>query len=305
VTMPGPAVRETARTQILRGIMFMCLAATVLPVMNAMVKYLSAEYHTAAIIWARTAGHFVFVVMVFGPTVGRAIFRSQRMGLQILRSSVHLISMLAFFTGIAVVPLAEASAINFVAPFIVTALSGPILGEQVGVRRWAAVMVGFTGAMIVVRPGSGAVPPEAILIFVSAACYALYQILTRLVAAVDRPEVSVAYSGLVGTTVMTVAVPFFWIWPDSLLDIVLFLSLGILGAIGHYFLARAFMWGPASVIAPFNYGQLLIAATCGYLIFGQKPDIWTWVGAAVIVASGLYIAYRETRRRAASDGVKA
>ncbi|MGE0723639.1 MAG: DMT family transporter [Alphaproteobacteria bacterium] len=296
----GPVARETVRTQVLRGIMFMCLAATVLPVMNAMVKYLSAEYHTAAIIWARTGGHFVFVVLAFGPAVGRALFRTQRLGLQLTRSGLHLLSMLSFFTGIAVVPLAEASAITFIAPFVVTALSGPMLGEKVGIRRWSAVVVGFAGALVVVRPGTGAVPPEAALIFVSATCYGIYQILTRRVAAGDRPEVSAVYSGLVGTAVMTLAVPFFWVWPTSLLDAVLFLSLGILGAIGHYFLARAFMWGPASVIAPFNYGQLIIASTCGYLVFGQAPDRWTWTGAAIIVASGLYIAYRETRRRAES-----
>ncbi|BBK38430.1 hypothetical protein STAQ_35080 [Allostella sp. ATCC 35155] len=291
--------QEKLGTNILRGILFMCLAATVLPVMNAFVKYLNLDYHPFAIIWARTTGHFVFMLLLFAPAAGlRTLFRTQRPGIQAVRSVLHLASMLCFFTGIAFVPLAEASAITFLAPFIVTALSGPMLGEKVGIRRWAAVVVGFCGALVVTRPGSGAVPPEAILLFGSASSYALYQILTKKVAALDRPETSVVYSGVAGTLVMSAVVPFFWIWPHSWLDAALFLSLGLLGGIGHYFVARAFMWGPASVIAPFNYGQIAVATVLGYYIFGHLPDIWTWVGVAIIISSGIYIAYRETRRRA-------
>ncbi|BBK43387.1 hypothetical protein STVA_34070 [Allostella vacuolata] len=291
--------QEKLGTDILRGILFMCLAATVLPVMNAFVKFLNIEYHPFAIIWARTTGHFVFMLLLFAPALGlAALFRTQRPGTQLARSLLHLSSMLCFFTGIAFVPLAEASAITFIAPFIVTALSGPMLGEKVGIRRWSAVVVGFCGALVVTRPGSGAVPPEAILLFGSAASYALYQILTKRVSSLDRPETSVMYSGVAGTLLMTLVVPFFWIWPNDVRDAILFLSLGILGGLGHYFVARAFMWGPASVISPFNYGQIAVATLLGYLIFGNLPDVWTWVGVAIIIGSGLYIAYRETRRRA-------
>lgn len=294
-----PAPQEKVAINILRGILFMCLAATVLPVMNAFVKYLNIEYHPFAIIWARTTGHFVFALLAFAPTLGLAtLFRTQRPGVQMWRAVLHLGSMLCFFVGIAFVPLAEASAITFIAPFIVTALSGPMLGEKVGIRRWTAVIVGFIGALVVTRPGSGAVPPEAILLFGSASCYALYQILTKRVAAIDRPETSVVYSCVAGTAVMSLVVPFFWIWPNDWIDGCLFLSLGLLGGIGHYFLARAFMWGPASVISPFNYGQIAVATGLGYFLFGNLPDIWTWVGVAIIITSGLYIAYRETRRRA-------
>ncbi len=294
----GPA-QDKVGTNILRGILFMCLAATVLPVMNAFVKYLNVEYHPFAIIWARTTGHFVFVLLLFVPAMGLpALFRTQRLGLQMARAGLHLGSMLFFFTGIAFVPLAEASAITFIAPFIVTALSGPMLGEKVGVRRWSAVIVGFLGALVVTRPGSGAVPPEAVLLFGSASCYALYQILTKRVASIDKPETSVAYSCVAGTALMSLVVPFYWIWPDNWVDGALFLSLGVLGALGHYFVARAFMWGPASVISPFNYGQIAVATGLGYLMFGHLPDVWTWVGVAIIIGSGVYIAYRETRRRA-------
>lgn len=301
--MSGPeaavAAQDKVGTNILRGILFMCLAATVLPVMNAFVKYLNADYHPLAIIWARTAGHFLFIFLVFVPVTGlRPLFRTQRPGLQMARAALHLGSMLCFFTGIAFVPLAEASAITFIAPFLVTALSGPMLGEKVGIRRWSAVVAGFLGALVVTRPGSGTVPPEAILLFCSASCYAVYQILTRRVAPFDRPETSVAYSCVAAVFVMSLVVPFVWIWPHSWVDAGLFLSLGVLGATGHYFVARAFMWGPASVISPFNYGQIAVATVLGYFLFGNLPDIWTWVGVAIIISSGLYIAYRETRLRA-------
>jgi len=296
---PEKGAQEKLGTNILRGILFMCLAATVLPVMNAFVKYLNADYHPFAIIWARTTGHFIFMLLLFAPRAGvTSLFRTQRPGVQLARSLLHLASMLCFFTGIAFVPLAEASAITFLAPFIVTALSGPMLGEKVGIRRWSAVVVGFAGALVVTRPGSGSVPPEAILLFGSASSYALYQILTKRVSAIDRPETSVVYSGVAGTAIMSLVVPFFWIWPHSWIDAALFLSLGLLGGFGHYFVARAFMWGPASVISPFNYGQIAVATVLGYFMFGHLPDLWTWVGVAIIISSGLYIAYRETRRRA-------
>ncbi|MGE0716635.1 MAG: DMT family transporter [Alphaproteobacteria bacterium] len=297
--LPAPAAHPAPATQsILRGIFFMCLAATVLPVMNAFVKYLAIDYHPMAIVWARTTGHFVFMLALFAATVGPVVFRTARPGLQVARSALHLGSMLCFFTAIAYVPLAEASAIGFIAPFLVTALSGPLLGEKVGIRRWTAVVVGFSGALVVARPGSGTVPVEGLLLFGSALCHALYQILTRRVAPFDRPETSALYSGMVGSLLMSMVVPFVWLWPTATVDAAVFLSLGVLGGLGHYFLARAFMWGPASVIAPFNYGQIIVATTLGWAIFGHLPDVWTWVGVAIIIASGLYIAWRETRRRA-------
>jgi drug/metabolite transporter (DMT)-like permease len=162
------------------------------------------------------------------------------------------------------------------------------------------VAVGFAGALIVIRPGGGLMHWAALLCVVSASCYALYQILTRRAAGFDRPQTTVLYSAFVGTAVMSAVVPFSWTTPQTAAHVGLLVSLGMLGGLGHYFVAEAFRFGPAALISPFNYAQLLGAAAFGYVLFDHLPDGWTWLGAAVIVASGLYIAWREARLKAQS-----
>jgi len=289
--------RSRVQSDLLRGILFMVAASCVLGTMNAMVKYLGSHYPIPMVMWARTTGHLLFVILLFAPQFGWGLARSARPVTQYARSALNLASIACFFTGVALIPLANASAITFTAPFIVTALSVPLLGEKVGPRRWAAVVVGFIGATIIIRPGSDVFQIESILIVASAGLNAMYQILTRKVAGVDRPETSVYFSAVLGAVVMTVLLPFFWQAPRAVVDVVLFLSTGVLGGVGHYLVARAFAGGPAALISPFSYSNLLIAVTLGYVVFGHFPDLWTWVGAVVIVASGLYIAYRETVRR--------
>ncbi|HYM31572.1 MAG TPA: DMT family transporter, partial [Candidatus Cybelea sp.] len=190
---------------------------------------------------------------------------------------------------------AMAASINFIGPFIVTALSVPMLGERVGPRRWSAVVIGFTGALIIIRPGFGAVPWSALFIVANATCYAFYQILSRKLAAVDPAETSITYVALVGMLVATVWLPFDWRLPDSVFDWGAFLTLGLFGGLGHYFVVKAFEGAPASVLSPFSYGQLVGATALGYAFFGDFPDGWTWAGAAIIVASGLYMTYREAK----------
>lgn len=284
---------------VLRGVAFMLGAAALFSVMNALVKLLSADFSSIQIIWARNIGHLAFVVALFAPRFGRRLFVSRQPKVQIWRSLLQLCSTSCYFTAIAFIPLTEAASISFTAPLLVTALSVPFLGEQVGWRRWAAVGVGFAGALIVIRPGAGVVHWAALLCLASAFCYACYQLLTRRAASFDRPETTVLYSAVVGTAVMSALAPFSWTAPATALNAALLVSLGMLGGLGHYFVAQAFRCGPASLISPFNYAQLLGAAGFGYLLFDHVPDGWTWLGAAVIVASGLYVAWRERRRGAA------
>lgn len=280
---------------VLRGILFMLGAAALFSVMNALVKLLSADFSSIQIIWARNIGHLAFVVALFAPRFGRRLFVSKQPKVQICRSLLQLCSTSCYFTALAFIPLTEAASISFTAPLLVTALSAPLLGEKVGWRRWAAVGVGFAGALIIIRPGAGVMHWAALLCLGSAFCYACYQILTRRAAGFDRPETTVLYSAVVGTAVMSVLAPFSWSAPASASLALLLASLGVLGGLGHYFVAQAFRWGPASIIAPFNYAQLLGAAAFGFVLFDHLPDLWTWFGAAVIVASGLYVAWRESR----------
>jgi len=295
---PAAGAFGAPHTDVLRGIMFMLASAILFPVMNAAAKWLTDEYNTVEIVWARNLGHLLFLVLLFAPARGfAALVRTTRPALQLTRSLLFVGGNLLFFSAIGHLPLALASAITFTAPFIVTALSVPMLGEKVGPRRWAAVVVGFAGALVVIRPGLGEVHWSVLLLIANAASYALYQILTRRVATHDRPETSAFYSALLGSVALCLAVPFFWHMPGSVWEVVVLSSLGVLGGLGHYCVARAFMWGPASVLSPFNYAQLIGAAILGYLIFDNVPDRWVWLDAAIIVASGLYIAYRERRVR--------
>jgi drug/metabolite transporter (DMT)-like permease len=221
---------------------------------------------------------------------------------QIGRSVLMLASNLVFVTAIGAVPLATASAIGFTAPLIVTALSVPLLHEQVGWRRWSAVAVGFGGTLMVIRPGSGFHEPAVLLLLASSFAYALYQIATRLAGRYDSAATGIIFAALFGSLGMSLVMPIVFVMPRSMLDGLLFGCLGLLGGFGHYLVIRAFQLGPAAVIAPLGYVELLGTVVLGYLVFGNFPDAWMWIGAGVIIASGIYIALRERRRREERTG---
>lgn len=297
---PAAPVRER---RILLGILFICLSGALFPIMNGLVKLLSGGYETPQIVWARTLGHLIFVLALFAPTRGVVgILRTSRLPWQIGRGSLLLLSTLCFFSAVQFVPLAKAASISFTAPLIVTILAVPLLGEQIGLRRVLAILMGLAGVLIVIRPGSEVFQWASLLILGSSASYALYQILTRQVAGHDTPETSVVYSALVGTVMTTLAVPFFWTTPASLQDIAILSSLGIFGGLGHYCVARAMTYGPANVLSPFQYFQLIGSVIVGFLMFSEIPDVFTWLGAGVIIASGLFIGWLESRRRPAAAG---
>jgi drug/metabolite transporter (DMT)-like permease len=279
----------------------MVLAMALLPCLNAAAKYLGHGYSTIEIVWARYAGHFAYMVAVFLPQRGLRLFYTERLSTQVLRSALLLSATGVYFTALHYTELPTAAVISFVSPFITTALAGIMLGEQVGAHRWAAVGVGFLGALFILRPGSGVVHLASFLVLISATCNALYQILTRRLAARDSAETSNTYIAVVGFALSSVLLPVVWEAPHSLLDFLLLISLGIFGGFGHYFIVKALEWGPAAVIAPLNYGQLIGTVIIGYLAFGEFPDAATWFGAIVIIGSGLYIFYRERRRERISD----
>ena len=284
---------------MLRGILLMCAGVSMFPFMNAAVKLLGANYPVAQIVWARFTGHLLIMLLVFLPRYGRRLLATRCPGVQIGRSLLMLVSNMMFVVAIARVPLATASAIGFTSPLIVTALSVPLLHESVGIRRWSAVIIGFAGALLVIRPGTGFQDAAVLLLLLSSAAYALYQIATRWVSLYDDAATGIVFTALLGSVIMSAALPFVFEVPRSALDILLFCSLGLLGGAGHYLVIRAFQHGPAAVIAPLGYIELIGTTILGYAIFGNFPDAWTWLGAAIIIASGVYIAFRERRRRAA------
>ena len=282
---------------MLRGILLMCLGVSMFPFMNAAVKLLTAQYPVMQIVWARFTGHLIVMLVVFLPRYGWRLLATRRPAIQLGRSLLMLLSNLVFVMAIGRVPLATASAIGFTSPLLVTAMSVPLLGEQVGPRRWSAVLVGFAGALLIIRPGSGLANPAVLLLLVSSASYALYQIATRWVAFYDGAATGIVFAALLGSLAMSLVLPFIFVPPRSLFDLALFVSLGLIGGAGHYLITRAFQSGPAAILAPLGYVELIGTSILGYLIFGNFPDRLTWAGAAIIIASGLYIALREHRRR--------
>jgi drug/metabolite transporter (DMT)-like permease len=291
---PGAAYRAPAQNTLL-GVLFICLAGLLFPMMNGAAKTLGADYASLQVSWARAFGHVVFMLAAFLPRHGLGLLRTRRPGLQIARSAVLFCSNLCFFFAVTFIPIPKAAAISLTAPLIVALLAWPMLGERTTPSRVAALCVGFAGVLTVIRPGTAVFHWASLFVVASATCYGLYQILTRTIAAADPPETSTVYSSVVGAFVILLALPFVWETPRSLFDVALFCSLGVLGALGHYCVAQALGYAPASVVSPFQYFQLLGSVAVGWLVFGDLPDALTWVGAAVIVASGLFIGWSQTR----------
>ena len=207
-----------------------------------------------------------------------------------------LIATALFFTALRYLPLADAVAINFLAPLLVTAFSIPILKEKVGPRRWVAIAVGFVGAMVIIRPGSGAMHWAALLPLGTAVCYALYQILTRIAARTETTNTSLFWTSVFGVVATSIVVPFFWTQPTALAW-GLMVALGTMYGLGHYLLIRGLELAPASVLSPFLYTQIIWAILLGLLIFGHFPDGYTWLGMAIVIGSGLYIWWRESAKK--------
>lgn len=285
-----------ASTQRLRGIALMCTAGICFTVMDTGVKYLTDTYPVPQLVWARYTFHALLMLIVLGPRLGTGLWRTGRFGMQMVRSLLLFGATAFMFSALKFIGLAEATTIGFVNPLLVTALSVPFLGERVGGRRWGAVVAGFVGVVIVLRPGLGVMHWAAVLPLGMACCYASYQILTRLLAGTDSPYTILFYTALVGSVVASIAAPAYWVWPTPEVWL-LMTGIGLLGGVGHFALIKAFEKAPASVLAPFAYIQLIWVIIAGYLAFGHLPDTWTATGASIIIGSGIYIVHRERRAR--------
>lgn len=276
-----------AIAQVIAGVILFSLS-------DAMAKYLRETLPSVEIAWLR---YVVFVLFGVG-LAGRRRFAgawSRRPALQILRGVTLLSSAVLFIAGLSHLQMAEASAISFVSPAFITALSVFFLGEQVGVRRWAATLVGLLGVLIVVRPGGEALQIAALFPLSSAACWAVAMIATRKLGAQDRGETTLLWSASVGLVLLTIVLPFDFVVP-TMADVGLGVCLGITASSGQYLLILAYRRATASVLAPFSYIQLPSSAGLGFLVFGSVPDATAFLGAAVIIASGLYIVHRERVR---------
>lgn len=296
-----PEAARPTSLNIVRGILLMMLAGFLFVVMDTTAKYLSGTYPVTQIVWARYIFHLLTLPLLIGGGSWLAVLRTARPGLQILRSLFLLGSTFFFFLAVKYIPLATATAIGFVGPLFVTALSMPLLKEKVGLRRWAAVIVGFGAVLVIIRPGAEVVHWAVFLPLLVAACFALYQITTRILSRSDSSLTTLFYSATAGAVAMTVLLPFgTWHWPDAA-GWGLMAFLGLIGGLGHYVMIRAFTIAPAASIAPFSYLNLVWATFLGFVVFDDLPDRWTILGAVMLAASGLYVLYRERKAREAES----
>src|SRR5262252_1967711 len=285
----------------LTGIALMCGAVACFALLDTTAKYLNLYMSTLQVVWARYTGAFLFPFVVSNPWTRPGLVRTTRPLLQLVRSVLLLGSTLGNFAALRYLQLDEAIALVFSTPFFVAALSGPMLGEWVRWRRWSAIAVGFIGVLVVTRPGTGSFQPAALLSVSAALCYAVYSITTRILARTDSNETTLFYSNIVGALALLPVVPFVWTTPSDPLVITLMVATGAVGSLGHYLLIAAHRLAPAAVLSPFIYTEIVLVTATGFLVFGDVPNRSTLTGAAIVVASGLYILHRERTVRRTKD----
>lgn len=286
----GPRARGTHNT---RGILLMVFAMFGFAFVDAQTKILSQDLPVLQVTWARQFGMLVPVAVILWPRHGRRVFRTRHLGLQVLRGAMAVGSAFLFIAAVKFVPLADAVALTFVFPLIVTALSGVVLREHAGPRRWLAVFIGFAATMIIIRPGTGVLHPAAFLALGAAALFAARQLIARVISDTDDTATTFTYSAITGAVILTAAVPFVWVTPPTWPQAAMLAGLGLWAAAAEFAVIKAFESAPGAVVAPFHYTMIIWATAYGFLWFGDLPDQWTLIGTLILIASGLYALYRE------------
>ncbi len=289
------SVTQADRKYVL-GVLLMVLAMIIIPFLDAIAKELSTRYSVLQITWARYFFHFALMLPLALATYGRQALVVKSTGMQILRGGFLMASTFLYFSALALIPLADALALVFIYPFVVTVLSVVILKEPVGIRRWMAVLVGLLGALIIVRPGFSDFGIGTMLALAAGITYGCYLISTRKLANTAPPMVTLTFTALIGVVVLSILVPYGWQTPTTA-DWLWMILLGTIAALGHYLIIRAFEFVEASILAPYGYTEILMACLLGYVVFGDLPDILTWIGIATIIISGIYISVRERHKQ--------
>jgi drug/metabolite transporter (DMT)-like permease len=296
----GPPIQRVVRAlqdfEAWRALPVFLLAGFCLTSLDTTGKYLVQDHSLFLVVWARYVGQMLVVAPFAWHRAGNGFWRTRYLPVQLLRSTMLLGATVCLYGGLRYLPLAEGSAILFLAPMLIVMLSGPVLGEKPTRARWVASITGFLGVLILLRPGSAVFHPATLLLLGAALFNAFYNMLTRKLLYEDV-YTTLFYSALVGTVALTAALPwgFDQIKP-TLNDGGLLLLLGLLAGLGHWFVIASYLLAPASLLTPFTYVQMIWAVAYGYMIFGQLPDRWSVVGMCVIVASGVYLAVMEHRR---------
>lgn len=292
--VPAP-VRALPASRPLRGILLMVATICSFATMEAIVKWLAQSYPVTMITWVRYLVQVLLMLAVFWPKVGSRLFATSRPGMQVLRGGLLGLSSLFFFTGLAGIPLAEATAISSIGPILVTVLAVKLLGETAPRGTTWALAASFSGVLLIVRPGGAVFTWIALLPLASAFCYAGYQLMTRRLAGVDDGTSTLFLGALVAAGLLSLVVPFHWSLPRNPVDLLLLVAIGGIGALGHMTLVRALECAPASLLAPFSYLHLVVSLCLGLLIFGTFPDPIALAGIGLIVLAGIVMLIRSRR----------
>lgn len=290
------APRDEGRRRLI-AILLMCGGVFCFACLDASAKWANRFVDPLVTTWFRYTANVALVAIVLNGWTRPRLLHSNRFRLQILRSVMLFTTTVMNFFALNYIPLTTNLSIQFAMPLLVVVLSGPILGEWAGRRRLAAVCVGFLGILVITRPWSASLHPAALLTVLNTVFYALYAIITRMLAAHDRPATTITYSGLAGMIFLMPVVPFVWTTPPTWQVWAVLLGTGFFGALGHGFLTLAHSRAPAPALSPFVYTQIVWAVALGYAVFGDVPDGWTLAGASIVIGSGLYIILWERSRR--------
>lgn len=287
-----------------RGILAMLAAIGLFSTMDAIIKSIHDHVGTVQILFFRSLFALLPLLPVIRAEGGAAALRTRRPWAQLAYGLLMMGFLLCFFTALGLLPLADVYAVNFASPLFITALSLPLLGEPVGPRRWAAVLVGFAGVLVILRPGAGVLTLGGLVALAAAAFYALGMIQVRRLARTETSGSIVFWFCVIGTAASALLLPFLWRAPRPL-DWPLLAAVGILGGLGQVLVTHAYRLAPAALVSPFQYTSMLWGLAYGAVLFGDRPDAMTLLGSAVVIGSGIYLLQREARRRRAVPGESA
>jgi drug/metabolite transporter (DMT)-like permease len=285
---------DSARNR-LTGIGLVSLTYLVFSLLDGSAKWLVSVMPVIMVVWLRFATHVLVAGVVLFPLRGFGLVRTQHLRWHVVRALMFVAMTGINFWALQYLQLTVTSSIFFSVPLIIALISASFLGEKLDAGKWIAIVAGFAGVLVIVRPWGAEFHPAMLASVVNALMYAAFMMMTRRLAAYDSPE-TIQYLPAVGATIGLAPFAFAaWEWPSGWLEWTVACLMGVLGGLGHYLLALAHRYAPASVIAPFLYQQVIYMALFGYLVFGDVPSAWVWLGAAIVIASGLYLFSRERK----------
>ena len=287
---------DSARNR-LTGIGLISLTYVLFTLLDGSAKWLVQSVPVLVVVWLRFLTHVLLASALLLPIRGPGLVRTQHLRWHLLRGVMFCAMTGINFWALQYLQLTVTASIFFTVPILIALISAPLLGERLDARRWTAILVGFAGVLVIVRPGSESFHPAMLLSMVNAVLYAAFNLMTRKLAAYDSPETIQFLPALVASVALAPFALAAWEAPHGWFEWLLLFLMGVFGGAGHYLLAMAHRYAPASTLAPFLYQQILYMALFGYLVFGSVPDAAVWVGAAIVISSGLYLFARERRAR--------